>query len=241
MGARSREWKSGMEREWSPIIDGFEGKEKTMKKINNRVHHGNKSIALLCAFAAFSLAACGDSDGGVTMGARTQNSTATVNDLLQAGLEEQQKTSISTPDPTSTPTPTPAPVEDGGWPSEPDKPDENAVLSTTEGIDIDLTILSSTMVYAEVYDMMSVPENYLGKIVKMEGQYSYMADESKGVEYHACIIKDATACCSQGLEFVPNNPEACPVLGESVTVVGTFDIYFEDDYGYITLRNAQVL
>ena len=61
-----------------------------------------------------------------------------------------------------------------------------------EGIDVDLTALSSTMVYSEVYNMMTSPEDYIGKTVKMKGMYSVYHDESTDKYYFACIIKDAT-------------------------------------------------
>ena len=114
-------------------------------------------------------------------------------------------------------------------------------LSEEVGIDVDLTSLSSTMVYSEVYNMMTIPEDYIGKVIKMEGAYSYYSDTSSGLEYHACIIQDATACCAQGVEFVPLNPEACPAEGGDVTVVGVFDTYMEGDYMYCTLRDAEIL
>ena len=46
---------------------------------------------------------------------------------------------------------------------------EETPLSSTPGIDIDLTALSRTMVYSEVYNMMMTPENYIGKVVRMNG------------------------------------------------------------------------
>ena len=97
------------------------------------------------------------------------------------------------------------------------------------------------MVYSEVYNMMTIPEEYVGKTVRMEGLFSVYHDEESGVDYYACIIQDATACCAQGLEFVPMNPEKCPEEGGNVKVEGTFDMYVEGDYTYCTLRNATVL
>ena len=66
------------------------------------------------------------------------------------------------------------------------------VLAVGEGIDVDLTALSSTMVYSEVYNMMTSPEDYIGKTVKMKGMYSVYHDESTDKYCFACIIKDAT-------------------------------------------------
>lgn len=121
---------------------------------------------------------------------------------------------------------------------------DNVVLSTTEGIDIDLTSLSSTMVYSEVYNMMYYPENYIGKIVRMNGAYSEYHDEASGNDYYACIISDATACCAQGIEFIPTEnysyPADFPSDGDEVIVVGEFDTYKEGENLYCTLRNASM-
>ncbi len=67
---------------------------------------------------------------------------------------------------------------------------------------VDLTTLSSTMVYAEVYQMMYDPGAYVGKTVKMNGQFfAYLIDGMDSYIF-ACIIQDATACCQQGMEFI---------------------------------------
>ena len=80
----------------------------------------------------------------------------------------------------------------------------------SEGVDVDLTKLSSTMVYSEVYNMMVTPDKYVGKTVRMRGQFALYEDAESGARYFACIIADATACCSQGLEFVLEGNHAYP-------------------------------
>ena len=67
------------------------------------------------------------------------------------------------------------------------------IEDNNENIDVDLTVLSSTMVYSEVYNMMVSPEAYIGKTVKMEGLCAYYNDEQTGNDYYTCIIQDATA------------------------------------------------
>ena len=63
--------------------------------------------------------------------------------------------------------------------------------------------------------------------------------------YCACIIQDATLCCSQGIEFVLSDeyafPEDYPEYEDTITVIGTFDTYMDDGYTYCTLRNARLL
>lgn len=118
----------------------------------------------------------------------------------------------------------------------------------TAALDIDLTVLSSTMVYSEVYSMMSFPDDYIGKTVKMKGQfaigYVYNTDGTpdESTARFACVIADATACCSQGLEFILTDehtyPDEYPELGAEITVVGTFEWYEEDGCRYYRLGNA---
>ena len=111
---------------------------------------------------------------------------------------------------------------------------------TLSEIDVDLTGMSATMVYAEVYNMLTSPADYLGKTVKMSGSFSVYEEADRN--YYACLIADATACCSQGIEFVldgdPTYPEDYPELNSLITVTGIFDTYIEDGYLYCQLLNA---
>ena len=129
-----------------------------------------------------------------------------------------------------------------------DKKDPEPVIGQEEvpdSIDVDLTVLSSTMVYSEVYNMMESPEEYIGKTIKMDGLFAYYHDEATDNYYFACVIQDATACCSQGIEFVLAGdhayPEDYPEVNEEICVVGVFDTYREGSYTYCTLRNAALV
>ena len=118
-------------------------------------------------------------------------------------------------------------------------------ISSSESTNVDLTILSATAVYGEVYNMMYYPEKYVGKTVKMEGLYSDYLDETTGKHYYACIIMDATACCSQGIEFILTDdykyPDDYPIEGDNITVEGIFDTYEEESGMYCTLKDASLL
>ena len=91
--------------------------------------------------------------------------------------------------------------------------------------------------------MMNQPEDYVGKVIKIEGQYAIA--EGEGIRYDLCIIKDATACCAQGMEFCLTEdyvyPDAYPNEGDEIVVMGTFETYMEGEYMYCTLRNAVLL
>ena len=121
-------------------------------------------------------------------------------------------------------------------------PTSSKPAQSADGIDVDLTKLSSTMVYSEVYNMMVSPDNYTGKTVKMNGAFAYYEDPETKKQYFACIIADATACCSQGLEFILTGehtyPNDYPELYSDITVTGTFETYEENGYNYCRLVNA---
>ena len=122
---------------------------------------------------------------------------------------------------------------------------------SADGIDVDLTVLSSTMVYSEVYNMMVTPDSYIGKTIKMKGQFAvYQATDESGAfipdqMYFACFIADATACCSQGREFAlaceHAYPDDYPELGSEITVTGIFELYEEDGCRYCRLGNAEMV
>ncbi len=124
-----------------------------------------------------------------------------------------------------------------GGGSEPGKADVSY-----EDIDMDLTAMSDTVMYSVVTDMANNPEEYMGRTIKMTGSFASMYVEEQGKTLYACLIQDATACCSQGLEFEPiEEPDESLEQGSEITVVGVLDSYEEDDVTYCTLRNAVML
>lgn len=119
-----------------------------------------------------------------------------------------------------------------------------ATETTTEAksVDLDLTQLSSTVVYSEVYNMLITPDDYKSKIIKMKGQFNQYTDDETGKIYNSVIIPDATACCQQGLEFElsdKTNPNF--EQNTEITVVGTFDTYSDGKFLYCHLKNAKII
>ncbi len=111
-----------------------------------------------------------------------------------------------------------------------------------QSIDVDLTQMSSTMIYSEVQNMMLKPADYVGKTVRMQGAFS--VSEIGENRYFACIIKDATACCAQGIEFDWSGdhsyPADYPKDGSDITVTGEFTTYNEGQQQYCQLKNAEL-
>jgi len=120
----------------------------------------------------------------------------------------------------------------------------NIEAATEENIDINLTELSSTVVYSEVYNMMYTPEEYIGKTIKIRGTFNVFQDPDTNQIYFACVVSDATACCAQGIEFVLGGdsvyPEDYPTYGDNITVTGELETYMEGDYRYCRLKDARL-
>ena len=115
----------------------------------------------------------------------------------------------------------------------------------SQNVDLDLSGMSGTVVYAQVYNMMCDPNAYLGKNIRMAGYYNYYDDQAHGVVYHACIVPDATACCTQGIEFVRAGehiwPDEYPEIGTDIMVTGRLEIYEEDGIKYLHLMDAELI
>lgn len=110
---------------------------------------------------------------------------------------------------------------------------------SSSDVDIDLTRMSATMVYSEVFDMTYKPKEYAGKTIRMNGIFSAAFDEEKQDIRYACIIQDATQCCAQGVEFeLAEIPEEYPQGGSYVTVAGVYDSYELNGEPYGIVRDA---
>ena len=180
--------------------------------------------------AALMLTACGD--------------TSKVDSLIEQ--KDKEATSVSDVINDST---DPNAVAESYWENKqtspvPDQVDLDTVDKSNGDIDVDLTVLDSNIVYAQVYDMLNNSGNYLGQKVKAHGTFAYTTDPSTGKEYFAVFIADASACCQQGLEFVWEGdhkyPDDYPEIGAEITVTGEFDTYTEGSYEYCQLKNAQM-
>ena len=116
--------------------------------------------------------------------------------------------------------------------------------SAFKKVDLDLSRLSGTVVYAQVYNILYEYEPFLGKVIRIAGYYSAYEDPASGAVYHACVIPDATACCAQGMEFVLADevrwPEDYPEEGTDIVVTGRLATYEEEGDLYLHLIDAEM-
>ena len=202
-----------------------------------------KQALLILAVALYlvSLCACGDQKiqskskqgSAIQQVVQEQMANATgETTALPTAIPEQQPASDETTPETSVPEP------EQTQPAEA-LPDYEPAQASGEP-DVDLTTLSSTMVYSEIYNMMYEPDRYVGKRIKMNGQFAAYGNPNTGAVYTACLIMDATACCSLVLAGEHSYPAGYPELGTEITVVGTFQTYEENGYTDCHLVDAEI-
>ena len=117
---------------------------------------------------------------------------------------------------------------------------------TYDKIDVDLTTMNATMVYSQVYNMLNETDEYIGKVIKMQGPFVPFDSTNPDYCYPAIVIRDATACCSSGIEFLLYGVPRCskaggngyPLRNEEATIVGVFETYYEGAYMYVHLVDA---
>ena len=118
-----------------------------------------------------------------------------------------------------------------------------AVVTVTEtpASEIDLTEMSSTMVYSYVYNMITAPDDFIGERFRIRGTYDEQYWDQTNLTYHYIVIADATSCCAQGLEFVLTDPNAVyPQVGEEFEISGVFGTYEEEGNLYIQITADQI-
>lgn len=172
------------------------------------------------------LAGCNSGDGPKT---RVAAQTTSLKDVLESQMAKEDGITSET----TAATPTPDPLAD-----------YSAESLGANGVDFDLTTLGSDMVYAEVYNMMVFPKEYMGRTIKVSGTFTVFYDEAYGKYHFACFVADAAACCQQGIEFIlagdKTYPSDYPQEGAEIVITGVFGTYEEDGNTYWALTDATI-
>ena len=125
-----------------------------------------------------------------------------------------------------------------------DKTNEKQVSQIDTQKVLDLTSLSTTMVYGEVYNILVNPNDYIGKTIKMSGQFKTVEDNTKNEVYTFCITMDNEQCCSQWVEILLDesiDKDDYPKEEALITVEGKFESYEDGGKIYYRLGNTQLL
>lgn len=103
-------------------------------------------------------------------------------------------------------------------------------------IDIDLSQMSSSMIYSMVFEMICMPEMYEDKNLKVRGNFVVYISEETGDRHYAIVIPDATQCCQQGIEFIwfgdnKTYPQDFPPIGTEIELTGRYkSIYTKEGF-----------
>ncbi len=121
----------------------------------------------------------------------------------------------------------------------------NSGNTASKKIDIDLTKASKTIIYATVFNMVVEPDDFIGKTVRVSGNFRVFEDDYSDDRYYAIIIPDATACCETGIEFIwegeHNYPEDYPAVEQKITITGKYNVMeFEDGVSYFYLDVSDI-
>ena len=180
----------------------------------------------LCTVIALLAAGCGSSGSAADKAAQSSKGK-TVSDVLSQAQSSQQDATDNVP-----------PIATQVDPSKLTYPELEYEA------DLDLTTMSSTMVYSEVSNMIKTPSNYMGKRIKINGTFDVYTDIKTKTFYYSCIVQDATARCKSGIEFSPKAkmtyPDDFPTVNTPITVGGVFETYKEGDTTYLRLKNAEI-
>ena len=111
---------------------------------------------------------------------------------------------------------------------------QTIAASEDSDVDYNLTTMDSDMIYATVFQITNHPEDYVGKTFQIEGIFSSSYADTLDRYFYYCIIKDALACCAQGLNLsfqtVKSSPLDYPAEGTEIIVRGTLEAYTEPGF-----------
>ncbi len=120
---------------------------------------------------------------------------------------------------------------------------EKKAAQADQTVDIDLTVQSTTMVFAEVSNMTMKPKEYAGKTIKINGRFTIFSNEGKN--YFVVIVKDAPGCCQQGIAFIlesgSQNSADYPAPDSDITVIGTLSTEANGAATYCQMINAKIV
>ena len=98
-------------------------------------------------------------------------------------------------------------------------------------IDIDVTNFSITILYPLVENMLFYPDDYMGKIVKIKGDFKYWEDEASKENVYMLVVSDEAQCCSAEIEIRFESDfdySKLPNRGDEFTIIGRFDSDYKD-------------
>jgi hypothetical protein len=116
---------------------------------------------------------------------------------------------------------------------------DETVVETKQGVDIDLTQMSLTMVQATMTNILNQPGQYLGQTIKLTATHFLMYDDRTDRTFHLAIVGVEDACCAIPIEFRTVNGDY-PADEAFMEIIGTFSSYEDDGFRYLYISASEI-
>lgn len=114
-----------------------------------------------------------------------------------------------------------------------DKSSSTNTSITNSTPDLDLTKMSVTMIYSQIFNMLIMPEEYVDKTIKVKGAFEIYPNEKGEIDFFTLTVMDATACCKEGIDFIWSGnhtyPDDYPKEGQEITITGSYKSFENED------------
>ena len=123
----------------------------------------------------------------------------------------------------------------------------NGGESEGDNIDVNLSALSATMLFAEITNIMNNPEAYLGQVIKIRGEYFNFYHEGSDEYIHFVLVLDEAGCCNEGFQFRVGeefgSPEELIETEAEIEVIGVFQSSGVEEWGsyYLAVEELEIL
>lgn len=111
-------------------------------------------------------------------------------------------------------------------------------------IQVDISRLSETMAYAQMFTIVTKPAEYVGQTTRVKGTYVPIQDPTReGLYYHFLVVADMQACCEIGVEFFLEGhryPDDYPPQYSTIEVEGKFEMCSVAGQEHICLKATKM-
>ena len=115
-------------------------------------------------------------------------------------------------------------------------------------VDNDLSNMNANIIFAEIFNLVLMPDEYIGRTFRMKGNFAVYVNETSGNKYFSIIIPDATQCCQQGIDIIclgdMKYPEDFPKIGSEIMVTGQFNSITTDEglsFNYLVMSEEDFI
>ncbi len=112
-------------------------------------------------------------------------------------------------------------------------------LSAYEGKEI--VEIREKMFLGQINDIFMNTDDYIGKVIKLQGMFDEMKNEENGVTYYF-VYRNSPGCCGAdgraAFEFVWDQPQ--PTVNDWIEVTGVLEYYDENGVQYMHLTNVSL-